>query len=113
MTDIIYSDCTLEIFNIYASQHQLRNIEQIEGLVCSIQKQENIPRITLIENENGKIWVVNGHHRLVAYILCGRYVLYDHEYLLIPASYNYSHIYTMDIILDFYENWLNTKQEEN
>lgn len=95
----------MNISNIYAGQCHLRNMEQIEGLVSSIKNNEWIPPIILIENKNGIIWAVNGHHRLLAYILSEREFLFDHEYLLIQASYNYKHLFKMDIIIEGYHEW--------
>jgi hypothetical protein len=73
----------MDITQLFVSQRKLRRAGQIPGLVRAIQDGDVIPPIRLSESHDGTIQVDDGHHRAVAYWLCGRTRLGRHEYTLV------------------------------
>ena len=74
------------IAQIWSSQRSLQRKEIIPDLIEQIQQNQYITPVTILEDENGTLFVKDGHHRLAAYILSGRTVLEKHEYVLIQHT---------------------------
>jgi hypothetical protein len=72
----------MDITQLFVSQRKLRQPGQIPVLIEAIQQGDPVPPIRLTEAEDGTIQVDDGHHRIVAYWLCGRTRLQRHEYTL-------------------------------
>ena len=68
---------------IYVTQRKLRNIDQLQAIVCAIENEEFLPPVRLAEFEDGSIHVEDGHHRCLSYLLSGRNFLEDYEYILV------------------------------
>ncbi len=66
------------------SQSNLHRAYQIPAMI-----NECLPKITLVQCEDGEVQVHDGHHRLVAYWLSGRRNLQRHEYILLQQD-NYN-----------------------
>lgn len=76
----------LPIKGIFITQRKLNRPEQLPEIMASISLGAAVEPITLSKFEDGSIQVDDGHHRLVAYILCGRSSLNDDEYVLLPRD---------------------------
>ncbi len=78
----------LNIQDIFATQRCLKRKEQIDSLMKSINDGERIEPILLFQDDNGRVSVLDGHHRLSAYYLAGRTILETWEFTLIKGAYN-------------------------
>ncbi len=76
----------MQISEIAMSQRKLRAVEQLAGMIRTLNEGGSFPRITLLRDEAGVIQVGDGHHRLSAIWLSGRKVLREDEYLLVEAE---------------------------
>lgn len=69
---------------LIVSHRQLRNPAQIPALMQAIIDGELLPEVTLFENVEGEIQILDGHHRCIAYYLAGFDSLGYGEYILLP-----------------------------
>ncbi len=76
----------MEIARIWASQRSLKRAGQIPAMVATLKAGGSLPRVTLIECEDGDIQVQDGHHRLVAICVSGRSHLERHEFILLQQD---------------------------
>ena len=77
----------MELKNIHVGQSKLRNPGQLPEMVTTIQEGGALPPILLAETEDGVIFIQDGHHRSVAYLLAGRESLQWGEYLLLQVEH--------------------------
>lgn len=78
----------IEIEDIFATQRCLKRKEQIAGIVKAIEDGERIEQILLFKADDGKVSVVDGHHRLSAYYLSGKKILQGEEFVLVRGPWN-------------------------
>jgi len=76
----------MEIVTLFVSQRKLRNPQQVFALVEAVKNNEFIPPVRLTESENGDVQVEDGHHRITAYWLSGRNILFNNEYILVQGN---------------------------
>ena len=77
----------MEIRNLYATQKRIRRRRSISDVIRAYRNEETIEPVELGIAEDGKIQVMNGHHRLFAYLTIGKTILEDYEYRLNLANY--------------------------
>lgn len=73
----------MQIKQIWVSQRQLRNVNQVVSMQIAIARGELLPPIAIACCEDGAYQIDDGHHRLVAYWLRGQQSLQPHQYLII------------------------------
>ncbi len=76
----------MQINELFVSQRKLRNVNQLQSMIQSIEEGDPLPRIEIAVDQRGYCQVNDGHHRLTAYWLAGRQVLDRSEYLLFDAD---------------------------
>lgn len=76
----------MNIASIWVSQRNLRRADQIPAMIETLKAGGDLPRITLIQCEDGEVQVQDGHHRLAAIWLNGRTHLERHEYILLQQD---------------------------
>ena len=76
----------MQIKELYVSQRKLRNVDQLQQMIETIETEDCLPRIDIWVDEFGRFQVNDGHHRLVAYWLSGRRELRKSEYLIIETE---------------------------
>ncbi len=76
----------LMIKDLWVSQRRLRNPEQVDGMVRELEDGGFLPKITLVRAEDGQVQVHDGHHRVVAYVLSGKFRLGWGEYTLLEQD---------------------------
>ena len=57
----------MQIKELYVSQRKLRNVDQLQQMIETIETEDCLPRIDIWVDEFGRFQVNDGHHRLVAY----------------------------------------------
>ena len=87
----------VKIKDLKITQYGLRNRGQLQGMIDFIKnggcfnKQSLIssgPLIQLAVFEDGEVYIADGHHRIAAMIIAGRYEMYEEEFE--TTSWRYS-----------------------
>lgn len=77
----------MDIAQIWMSQRNLRRAGQIAAMIEALEEGEELPKITLVRDEDDEVQVHDGHHRLTAYWLAGRRRLERHEYIMLEQDH--------------------------
>jgi hypothetical protein len=72
----------MDIATLFVSQRGLKRQEQLPARVEAILQGVLLEPIRLSEAEDGSVQIDDGHHRVVAYWLCGQTRLEPHQYIL-------------------------------
>ena len=72
----------MELNHIFVTQRRLRNVAQLPDLTRDVGVSLRVPPVILGELEDGTVFIIDGHHRCVAYVLSGRTTLQFGEYIL-------------------------------
>ena len=72
----------MELNHIFVTQRRLRNVAQLPDLSRDVGVSLRVPPVILGELDDGTIFIIDGHHRCVAYLLSGRTTLQFGEYIL-------------------------------
>lgn len=76
----------LDITTVFVTQRKLKRLDVLETLKKLIVDGTYIDPIEILQTDDGKLELHDGHHRLAAYYLCGRFQLEDWEYILLPMN---------------------------
>jgi hypothetical protein len=90
----------MNILNILVTQRRLKRLEQVDGIVKSIQNNEYIEPIDILQGVDGTLVCEEGHHRLAAYYLAGKEQLEDFEYNLLYAESYRPHFGSVKDLID-------------
>lgn len=74
------------INSIWVSQRSLKRVSQISSMVEGLRNFIVLPPILLGKTTDGLIRVEDGHHRLAAYWIYGRELVYNTEYVLVETD---------------------------
>lgn len=74
------------IGSLFATQRRFNRLAQVWPMVLSLSAGDRFPLVQLHRVEDGRIIINDGHHRLLAFWLCGRQELYAGEYDLIDVD---------------------------
>jgi hypothetical protein len=77
----------MELHRIFVTQRRLRNSAQLPALIREVGLSLRVPPVVLGELEDGKVFIIDGHHRCLAYLLSGRDSLLWGEYVLCPVDH--------------------------
>lgn len=77
----------MELSRIYVTQRRLRNPAQIADLIQGVGALSCLPPVRLGELEDGTVFIMDGHHRCLAYLFTGRITLYWAEFILFPVEF--------------------------
>ena len=77
----------METKHIFVTQRRLRNVEQLPDLIRGVGLDLRIPQVVLGQLEDGTVFILDGHHRCLAYHLAGRTSLAYGEYILCQVDY--------------------------
>jgi len=72
----------MELNHIFVTQRRLRNVSQLPDLIREVGSSLRLPPVILGELEDGTVFIIDGHHRCLAFHLSGRTSLRWGEYLL-------------------------------
>ena len=87
----------LRIEDCFVSQHGLRNVDQLEGMIEFVKEgrhfnEESLnppgPLIKIVQFEDGQKYIQDGHHRMCAMVLADRPFMWPDEYILEHWDYN-------------------------
>lgn len=76
----------MELEHIHVGQRKLRNPEQVAAMLATLDEGGALPSVLLAELEDGTVYIQDGHHRCLAYVLAGRKTLEWGEYLLLQVE---------------------------
>jgi hypothetical protein len=76
----------LEIAKLKITQRKLNRANQLPGLIEAIEHGDYIIPVLIAHPEDGTLIIEDGHHRIVAYWLCGKQFLEKHECILVEKD---------------------------
>ncbi|MGV3661615.1 MAG: ParB/Srx family N-terminal domain-containing protein [Prosthecobacter sp.] len=77
----------MNLNRVFATQKRLRNPAQLPALVEAVGHGAPFPPVLLAELEDGTVYIQDGHHRCLAFVLAGRTSLNWGEYVLLPVDH--------------------------
>ena len=77
----------MNLDRVFVTQWRLRNLAQLPALVEAVGDGACFPPVLLAEMEDGTVFIQDGHHRCLAFVLAGRTELRWGEYILLPVEH--------------------------
>ncbi len=76
----------MELNRIKVGQRALGKPAQVGVMVATLREGGALPAVLLAELEDGTVFIQDGHHRCLAYVLADRTKLAWGEHLLLPVA---------------------------
>lgn len=77
----------MDITNLIPTHNTLRNMDTLKFFIEKVQEDYGFGIIRLVETEDGKLYIWDGHHKLVAHYLCGKDDLPDYMFDIQQRTY--------------------------
>lgn len=77
----------MELAHLQVTQWRLRNPRQVPALIEAVGAGAALPPVLLAELEDGTVYIHDGHHRCLAYLLSGRIRLGWGEFILLQVEH--------------------------
>lgn len=90
----------ISINSIWVSQRNLKRASQISSMVEGLRNSIVLPPILLGRTAENSLRVEDGHHRLAAYWIFGRKLVYNTEYVIVETDWEKPVFGKIDWLLD-------------